>query len=99
MPSRRRPAAVLLAATGAAQSPIASASTAPAVVPHVSVQFDLAKGQTPENITLAPDGDTNVTFAAGRQVAVVSRDGATGSWPPCPSPPTAASTPRCWASR
>ncbi|MEU9569118.1 hypothetical protein AB0D62_04400 [Streptomyces massasporeus] len=71
--------AALLAATAAALSPAAeaSAATPPHSVPRVSVHFDLAKGQTPENLALAPNGDAYVTFAAGRQVAKVSRDGTT----------------------
>ncbi|MFJ4364132.1 SMP-30/gluconolactonase/LRE family protein [Streptomyces chartreusis] len=80
--------AVLFAATAAALSPAASASTtaAPQSVPRVSVHFDLAKGQTPENIALAPNGDAYVTFAAGRQVAKVSRDGSTRILATLPEP-------------
>ncbi|MER5465819.1 hypothetical protein ABT010_35180 [Streptomyces sp. NPDC002668] len=79
--------AVLVAATAAMLSP-ASASTvaAPISGPRVSVHFDLAKGQTPENIALAPGGDAYVTFAAGRQVAKVSRDGTTRILATLPKP-------------
>ncbi|MFD3942102.1 SMP-30/gluconolactonase/LRE family protein [Streptomyces sp. NPDC058579] len=68
--------------------PTASASTtaAPQLVPRASVHFDLAKGQTPENIALAPDGAAYVTFAAGRQVAKVSRDGTTRILATLPEP-------------
>ncbi|MFF9118573.1 hypothetical protein ACF09Y_23715 [Streptomyces massasporeus] len=79
--------AALLAATAAALSPAAEASAAtPPSVPRVSVHFDLAKGQTPENIALAPNGDAYVTFAAGRQVAKVSRDGTTRILATLPEP-------------
>ncbi|MBX9364913.1 hypothetical protein [Streptomyces sp. WAC04114] len=80
--------AALLAATAAALSPAAeaSAATPPPSVPRVSVHFDLAKGQTPENIALAPNGDAYVTFAAGRQVAKVSRDGTTRILATLPEP-------------
>ncbi|MEU8795267.1 hypothetical protein [Streptomyces sp. NPDC048643] len=44
---------------------------------RIAAHFDLASGRTPENIALAPGGDAYVTFAAGRQVAKVSRDGTT----------------------
>ncbi|MFE6176098.1 hypothetical protein [Streptomyces sp. NPDC056464] len=84
--------AVLVAAAAAALNPAASgavsASTgaAPLSGPPVSVHFDLAKGQTPENIALAPGGDAYVTFAAGRQVAKVSRDGTTRILATLPKP-------------
>ncbi|MFE2938708.1 SMP-30/gluconolactonase/LRE family protein [Streptomyces sp. NPDC059255] len=81
--------AVLVAAIAAALGPApASASTvaAPLNGPRVSVHFDLAKGQTPENIALAPGGDAYVTFAAGRQVAKVSRDGTTRILATLPKP-------------
>lgn len=39
------------------------------------MHFDLAKGQTPENIALAPGGSAYVTFAEGRQIAEVSPKG------------------------
>lgn len=79
--------AVLVAATAAALSPAsASAVAAPLTGLPVSVHFDLAKGQTPENIALAPGGDAYVTFAAGRQVAKVSRDGTTEILATLPEP-------------
>ncbi|QXE33871.1 hypothetical protein KQY30_05745 [Streptomyces sp. GMY02] len=79
--------AVLIAATAAALSP-ASASTvaSPLTGPRASVHFDLAKGQTPENIALAPGGDAYVTFAAARQVAKVSHDGTTQILATLPEP-------------
>lgn len=43
---------------------------------RIAVHFDLAKGEMPENIALAPDGTAYVTFAAARQVAMVTPAGA-----------------------
>ncbi|MEZ0090947.1 hypothetical protein [Streptacidiphilus sp. EB129] len=71
-------AAVLVAAAAAALSPApASAVSAPISSARIAVHFDLAKGQTPENVALAPGGAAYVTFAKGRQVAEVSPDGTT----------------------
>ena len=42
---------------------------------RIAVHFDLAKGEMPENIALAPDGTAYVTYAAARQVAAVAPDG------------------------
>ncbi|MEV7444604.1 hypothetical protein AB0O22_26320 [Streptomyces sp. NPDC091204] len=69
-------AAVLAAAavTMATSAP-ASAASAPLRCARTAVHFDLAKGQTPENIALAPGGTAYVTLAKARQVAVVSRGG------------------------
>lgn len=93
-------AAVLVAAAAAALSPAAaSAVSAPLSSARIAVHFDLAKGQTPENVALAPGGAAYVTFAEGRQIAEVSPRAPSGSWPPCPSPPTGVSTLRSWASR
>ncbi|MFD6925118.1 SMP-30/gluconolactonase/LRE family protein [Streptomyces sp. NPDC059944] len=91
-------AAVLVTAlTGALASVPATASTptrtvTPAAVPasldhaRIAAHFDLASGRTPENIALAPGGDAYVTFAAGRQVAKVSRDGTTRILATLPKP-------------
>ncbi|MET7746244.1 hypothetical protein [Streptomyces sp. NPDC005385] len=91
-------AAVLVTAlTGALASVPATASTpthtvTPAAVPasldhaRIAAHFDLASGRTPENIALAPGGDAYVTFAAGRQVAKVSRDGTTWILATLPKP-------------
>ncbi|WP_066359961.1 SMP-30/gluconolactonase/LRE family protein [Herbidospora mongoliensis] len=43
---------------------------------RIAVHFDLAKGQQPENIALAPDGTAYVTFASARQIAAISPSGA-----------------------
>ena len=45
--------------------------------PRIVAHFDLAAGQTPENIALAPDGSAILTFAFARQVARVDQQGAT----------------------
>lgn len=42
---------------------------------RIAVHFDLSKGQTPENVSVALDGTAYVTFAAARQVATVDRRG------------------------
>ncbi len=43
--------------------------------PRIVAHFDFAKGQTPENIALEPDGSADLTFAYARQVAHVTKDG------------------------
>ena len=69
-------AAVLVAAAAAALAPVsASAESAPLSRARIAVHFDLTKGQTPENIALAPGGAAYVTFAEGRQIAEVSPKG------------------------
>ena len=45
--------------------------------PRVVAHFDFAKGQTPENIALEPDGSADLTFSFARQVANVTRQGHT----------------------
>ena len=59
--------ALLAGGAGAATPPVSRSS--------VEVHFDLAAGQMPENIVLAPDGTAYVTFAGARQVASLGRDG------------------------
>ncbi|MFF4435236.1 hypothetical protein ACFYZ4_39510 [Streptomyces sp. NPDC001513] len=69
-------ATVLTAAAVAMAAPApASAASAPLDCAGTAVHFDLAKGQTPENIALAPAGTAYVTLAKARQVAAVSRGG------------------------
>ncbi|WP_325100379.1 hypothetical protein [Streptomyces broussonetiae] len=63
----------LVATIGATE---ASAASAPLGHPRTAVHFNLAAGQTPENIALAPNGNQYVTFAKARQVAEVTRGGA-----------------------
>ncbi|WP_369191753.1 hypothetical protein [Streptomyces sp. R08] len=72
-------AAILVAASAAALTPApasASAVSAPLSGARITTHFDLTKGQTPENIALAPDGAAYVTLAAGRQIAEISPKGA-----------------------
>ncbi|GAA1018632.1 hypothetical protein Aple_065740 [Acrocarpospora pleiomorpha] len=54
---------------------LTTASPSNAATSRTAVHFDLAKGQQPENIALAPDGTAYVTFAAARQVAAISPKG------------------------
>jgi hypothetical protein len=69
-------ATVLVAAGVAALTAApASAASAPLCGARIAVHFDLAAGQTPENIALAPGGAVDVTFAEGRQIAEVSPGG------------------------
>ncbi len=69
-------AAVLGAAGIVTVGPVpASAASAPLSGARIAVHFDLAKGQTPENIALAPGGGEYVTFAEARQVARISANG------------------------
>jgi hypothetical protein len=53
----------------------ATAATAPLSHVRVAEHFDLAAGQMPENIALEPDGSTDLSFSAARQIARISRDG------------------------
>lgn len=70
----------LLAAAAAAAAALSPAPAAAVSVPltsaRIAAHFDLAKGQTPENVALAPGGRAYVTFAKGRQIAEVSPGGA-----------------------
>ena len=43
---------------------------------RITDHFDRSAGQTPENVTLLPDGTADVTFAAAHQVAQITPDGA-----------------------
>jgi hypothetical protein len=70
-------AAIIAAAAAAGLIPgPASAASAPLSGARIAVHFDLAAGQTPENIALAPGGAEDVTFAIARQVAEISAAGA-----------------------
>ncbi|WP_327181709.1 hypothetical protein [Streptomyces sp. NBC_01334] len=80
-------AVVVAAATLAAAVPADATSTGgPLTHVRVATHFDLSTGQMPENITLLPDGTAAVTFAAGRQVARVTRQGATHVLATLPAP-------------
>jgi hypothetical protein len=71
-----RTAVVALAvAAGTVGSTGPAAAAAPVFGTHIVAHFDLAAGQQPENITLRPDGQADVTFATARQVAQVGLDG------------------------
>lgn len=72
--SKSTVAATVLVAALAATSD-ASAASAPLSAAKIAVHFDLAAGQTPENIAPAPGGAAYVTFAKGRQVAELSPGG------------------------
>lgn len=69
-------ASVLAAASVALTATPASAVSAPLRDARIAAHFDLAAGQTPENVALAPGGAADVTFAAGRQIAEISPSGA-----------------------
>ncbi|WP_327238384.1 hypothetical protein OG349_00205 [Streptomyces sp. NBC_01317] len=69
-------AAILSAAVIAAAGAVpASALSAPLSGARIAAHFDLANGQMPENIALAPDGSAYVTFAGARQLARLSPKG------------------------
>ncbi|WP_406450800.1 hypothetical protein OH768_06050 [Streptomyces sp. NBC_01622] len=79
--------AAVVATAAAVLSPApASAASAPLSDARIARHFDLAKGQTPENIALAPDGSAYVTFAAARQIARLSPKGATRILATLPAP-------------
>ncbi|MEH0449729.1 MULTISPECIES: SMP-30/gluconolactonase/LRE family protein [unclassified Streptomyces] len=67
--------AVLAVAVVTATPVPASATSDPLRCARAAVHFDLATGQTPENIALAPDGTAYVTLAKARQVAALSPGG------------------------
>ncbi|KOV56180.1 hypothetical protein [Streptomyces sp. MMG1121] len=53
-----------------------AAGTGPVVTDaHIVTHFDLATGQTPENIALEHDGSADLTLAFARQIAHVTPDG------------------------
>jgi sugar lactone lactonase YvrE len=79
MPRLPRPAGVAVAAVS-----LSVLASAPAVsgeplmsAPRVVAHFDLAAGQTPENIALEDDGSADLTFSDARQVANVTQQGRT----------------------
>ncbi|MFB7516352.1 hypothetical protein [Streptomyces sp. NPDC056144] len=77
-----RTRAVALAASATALAVLsagpASATADPKIVnPKIVAHFAFAAGQTPENIVLEPDGSADITFALARQVARVTKKGAT----------------------
>ncbi|MEU3985158.1 hypothetical protein AB0F77_34695 [Streptomyces sp. NPDC026672] len=72
-----RPAALVAAAVALGLVASAPAAGDERLVsdPRVAARFDLAAGQTPENIVLEPDGSADVTLAFARQVTNVAPDG------------------------
>jgi sugar lactone lactonase YvrE len=80
-------ASALVAAVATALSPApASAASAPVRTARIVAHFDLAQGQTPENIAPAPGGHAYVTFARARQIAEVSPGGAVRVLATLPAP-------------
>ncbi|WP_033279802.1 SMP-30/gluconolactonase/LRE family protein [Streptomyces sp. NRRL F-525] len=80
-------AAAVVAAAAVTLGPApASAVSAPLSDARIARHFDLAEGQTPENVVLAPDGSAYVTFAAARQIARLSPDGTTRILATLPAP-------------
>ncbi|WP_392892879.1 SMP-30/gluconolactonase/LRE family protein [Streptomyces sp. LN699] len=76
-------------ASASASAPVsASASAAPAPLSRarIAAHFDLSKGQTPENLALAPGGAAYVTFAKARQIAEIAPDGTTRILATLPEP-------------
>lgn len=79
--------AALAAAAGVVLGPAQASAASPTLSDaRIAAHFDLAKGRTPENIALAPDGDAYVTFAAGRQVARIPAHGGTRILATLPAP-------------
>jgi hypothetical protein len=69
-------AALLVAAGVATVAPgTASAASAPLSDPSIALHFDLAAGQTPENVAETPSGAFDVTFAKAHQVVQISPSG------------------------
>jgi hypothetical protein len=69
------------------------ASAQPVGSARIVAHFDLAAGQQAENIVAAPDGAVDVTFAAARQVARVSKSGQVKILATLPAPPARAKAP------
>ena len=67
--------ALVLAGVFTAPAITAFASSFPVTGARIVAHFDIAALQQPENITLEPDGDADVTFAYARQVARVTPQG------------------------
>ncbi|MFD9462455.1 hypothetical protein [Streptomyces sp. NPDC060027] len=81
-------AALVVAAVATAALTPGSAAAVPAPLDNarIAAHFDLAKGQTPENIALTPRGTAYVTFAKARQIAEVSPGGTTRILATLPEP-------------
>ncbi|MFJ1865054.1 hypothetical protein ACIOD1_10520 [Streptomyces sp. NPDC088097] len=74
------------ASAPASASASASAEPTPLSRARIAAHFDLSKGQTPENLALAPGGVAYVTFAKARQIAEISPDGTTRILATLPEP-------------
>lgn len=77
-----------LAALAVPASASALTASPPVTGAHILVHFDLQAGQQPENITLAPGGAVDVTFALTGEVAQITRNGAIeplATMPPAPA--------------
>ncbi|MFF1549060.1 hypothetical protein [Streptomyces sp. NPDC058291] len=79
MPRVPRPAVVTAAALSLGLLATAPATGGePAVSePRVVAHFDFARGESPENIALEPDGSADLTLSTARQVVNVTRQGRT----------------------
>lgn len=66
---------LVLAGAFTASAIPAFASSFPVTDAHIVAHFDFTAGQQPENITLEPNGDADVTFAYAHQVARVTPQG------------------------
>ncbi|MEU4877930.1 hypothetical protein [Streptomyces sp. NPDC021608] len=79
MPRVPRPAvaAAAVLALGALAAAPAPADGPAVTEPRVAAHLDLARGQSPENIALAPDGSADLTLSNARQVVNVTREGRT----------------------
>ncbi|MEU9474921.1 hypothetical protein [Streptomyces sp. NPDC048191] len=82
-------AATAVVAVGVLAASPAAADTPTVSQPHIVAHFDLAAGQSPENITVEPDGSADLTFASARQVAHVTPDGRTTIRATLPEEPNA----------
>jgi hypothetical protein len=67
-------------------------ATAPLSDARVAVHFDITTFQQPENITLEPNGDADLTFQRARQVARVTTSGKITVLATLPAPPTGTAT-------
>ncbi|WP_328483335.1 hypothetical protein OHS71_35110 [Streptomyces sp. NBC_00377] len=79
MPRAPRPAVVTAAvlAFGLLATAPATGDEPNVSAPRVVAHFDLARGESPENIALEPDGSADLTFSNARQVVNVTRQGRT----------------------
>lgn len=66
---------LVLAGAFTASAIPAFASSSAVTDAHIVAHFDFTAGQQPENITLEPNGDADVTFAFAHQVARVTPQG------------------------